>query len=92
MNEKKPLSIDIKPTTSIVSDEDWYGKHQWQCGYERGWDKAKEAEEELIAELERENNMLRARNERLEKENTWLEAALANAQIQLLNKNNQNNH
>jgi len=36
--------------------------------------------------------MLRARNERLEKENTWLEAALANAQIQLLNKVNESNH
>ncbi len=48
--------------------------------------------DDVIAELERENQMLRARNERLEKENTWLEAALANAQIQLLNKNNESNH
>lgn len=48
--------------------------------------------DDVIAELERENQMLRARNERLEKENTWLEAALANAQIQLLNKVNESNH
>ena len=36
------LSIDVKPSISTVSDkqEDWYGQHQWQCGYERGWDAA----------------------------------------------------
>ena len=48
--------------------------------------------DDLIAELERENNMLRARNERLEKEIKWLETALNNAQIQLHNKINQSNH
>jgi hypothetical protein len=25
--------------------EDWYGQAQWQCGYERGWDKAMEKRE-----------------------------------------------
>jgi hypothetical protein len=25
--------------------EDWYGQWQWQCGYERGWDKAMEKRE-----------------------------------------------
>jgi hypothetical protein len=39
------LSIDVKPSTSTVSEEkeDWYGQHQWQCGYERGWDAGYEA-------------------------------------------------
>jgi len=79
------LSIDVKPSTSTVSDkqeppwegiretvelrgshseeyeegfwaglrayedklreQDWYGQHQWQCGYERGWDAAMEEKE-----------------------------------------------
>jgi hypothetical protein len=41
------LSIDVKPSTSTVSEEkeDWYGQHQWQCGYERGWDAAMEKRE-----------------------------------------------
>jgi Skp family chaperone for outer membrane proteins len=44
---------------------------------------------DMIAELERENMMMRARNERLEKEVKWLETALNNAQHQLLNLQNQ---
>jgi cell division protein FtsB len=51
--------------------------------------------DDLIAELERENNMLRARNERLEKEIKWLETALNNAQtfsMNLQNKIEQSNH
>ncbi len=44
------LSIDVKPTTSTVSEEkeDWYGQHQWQCGYERGWDAAMEKKENSL--------------------------------------------
>ena len=38
-----------------------------------------------IAELERENQMLRARNERLEKEVTWLETMVNTLQLELLN-------
>ena len=30
--------------TSKNEHEDWYGKWQWRCGYERGWDKAMERE------------------------------------------------
>jgi hypothetical protein len=42
------LSIDVKPSTSTVSDkqEDWYGQWQWQCGFERGWDAAIERKRE----------------------------------------------
>jgi hypothetical protein len=25
-----------------LKEQDWYGQHQWQCGYERGWDAAME--------------------------------------------------
>lgn len=42
-----------------------------------------------IAELERENNMLRARNERQEKEIKWLETMVNNLQLQLLNLKNE---
>lgn len=41
-----------------------------------------------IAELERENNMLRARNERQEKEIKWLETMVNNLQIEVLNLKN----
>ena len=48
---------------------------------------------DMISELERENMMMRARNERLEKEIKWLETALNNAQHQLQNlQNQQGNH
>ena len=48
---------------------------------------------DMISELERENMMMRARNERLEKEIKWLETALDNARHQLLNlQNQQGNH
>ena len=30
--------------TEKSEHEDWYGQWQWQCGYERGWDKAMERE------------------------------------------------
>ena len=30
--------------TSKNEHEGWYGQWQWQCGYERGWDKAMERE------------------------------------------------
>jgi hypothetical protein len=48
------LSIDTKSTTSTVSDkqEDWYGQHQWQCGYERGWDAAMEHKREEFEKTE----------------------------------------
>jgi len=26
----------------------WYGQWQWQCGYERGWDKAMEHKREWV--------------------------------------------
>ena len=29
-----------------LKEQDWYGQHQWQCGYERGWDAAMEKKEE----------------------------------------------
>ena len=28
-----------------LKEQDWYGQHQWQCGYERGWDAAMEQKE-----------------------------------------------
>jgi hypothetical protein len=28
------------PLYTAPVQEDWYGQHQWQCGYERGWDAA----------------------------------------------------
>lgn len=42
--------------------------------------------DELMFELERENHMMRARNERLEKEVKWLETIQQQTQIALLNK------
>ena len=39
-------------------------------------------------EQERENNMLRARNERQEKEIKWLETLISNLQIEVLNLKN----
>jgi len=30
--------------TAKNEHEGWYGQWQWQCGYERGWDKAMERE------------------------------------------------
>ena len=39
--------------TEPVQDEGWYGQWQWQCGYERGWDKAMEHVE---AKLKEKNN------------------------------------
>lgn len=35
--------------------EDWYGQHQWQCGYERGWDKGYEAGWDNRGEEEKNN-------------------------------------
>ena len=32
--------------TAKNEHEDWYGQWQWQCGYERGWDKAMERKRE----------------------------------------------
>jgi hypothetical protein len=34
--------------------EDWYGQHQWQCGYERGWDAAMEQKREWVGLEEEE--------------------------------------
>jgi hypothetical protein len=34
--------------TAKDRQEDWYGQHQWRCGYERGWDKAMEAKREWV--------------------------------------------
>lgn len=42
--------------------------------------------DELMFELERENHMMRARNERLEKEVKWLETIQQQTQAALLNK------
>lgn len=42
-------------------------------------------QDDIIAELERENQMMRARNERLEKEIAWLETQVNNLQIELMN-------
>jgi hypothetical protein len=39
--------------TAKNEHEDWYGQWQWQCGYERGWDKAMEHVE---AKLKEKNN------------------------------------
>jgi hypothetical protein len=50
------LSIDVKPSNSTVSEkqEDWYGQHQWQCGYERGWDAAMEQKREWVGLAEQD--------------------------------------
>lgn len=42
--------------------------------------------DELMFELERENHMMRARNERLEKEVKWLETIQQQTQMALMNK------
>lgn len=42
-------------------------------------------QDDIISELERENQMMRARNERLEKEIKWLETMVNNLQIELTN-------
>lgn len=47
---------------------------------------------EMISELERENSMMRARNERLEKEVKWLETLQQQAQTALLNKSSHHAH
>jgi hypothetical protein len=61
VSEANPLSIDVKATTSKVSDEDWYGQHQWQCGYERGWDAAMEQKREWVGlTFEEVNKLARA--------------------------------
>jgi hypothetical protein len=31
-----------------LREQDWYGQHQWQCGYERGWDAAMEQKREWV--------------------------------------------
>jgi hypothetical protein len=31
-----------------LREQDWYGQHQWQCGYERGWDAAMEKKENSL--------------------------------------------
>jgi hypothetical protein len=37
----------IAPLYTAPVQEDWYGQHQWQCGYERGWDAAMENRHEF---------------------------------------------
>ena len=39
--------------TEKSEHENWYGQWQWQCGYERGWDKAME---HVGAKLKEKNN------------------------------------
>ena len=34
--------------TAKNEHEGWYGQWQWQCGYERGWDKAMERKREWV--------------------------------------------
>jgi hypothetical protein len=36
------------PLYTAPVQEDWYGQHQWQCGYERGWDAAMEQKREWV--------------------------------------------
>jgi hypothetical protein len=47
---KKPADLDRHPDRwqpLYAAPEDWYGQHQWQCGYERGWDAAMENRHEF---------------------------------------------
>ncbi len=37
-----------EPLYAAPVQEDWYGQHQWQCGYERGWDAAMEKKENSL--------------------------------------------
>jgi hypothetical protein len=39
------ISQERVDETAKDKHEDWYGQHQWQCGYERGWDAAMEKRE-----------------------------------------------
>jgi hypothetical protein len=39
------ISQERVDETAKDKHEDWYGQHQWQCGYERGWDAAMEHKE-----------------------------------------------
>jgi hypothetical protein len=75
MSNDDPLSIDVKPSTSTVSEEkeDWYGQHQWQCGYERGWDKGYEAGRDNRGKEEK-NNWVGLTDEEIEQLwNSWLD-------------------
>ena len=62
--------------------KDWYGPDV------KAWAETEDnyiKQDDMIAELERENAMMRARNERLEREITVLETALNNANMALHN-------
>jgi hypothetical protein len=53
--EEKPVhssdtSQERVHKTSKNEHEDWYGQWQWECGYERGWDKAMEHVETKLKE------------------------------------------
>jgi hypothetical protein len=42
------ISQERVDETAKDKHEDWYGQHQWQCGYERGWDAAMEQKREWV--------------------------------------------
>jgi hypothetical protein len=41
----QPIAALRQAIAETEKQEDWYGQHQWQCGYERGWDAAMEQKE-----------------------------------------------
>jgi hypothetical protein len=42
------ISKECVDETAKHRHEDWYGQHQWQCGYDRGWDAAMEKKENSL--------------------------------------------
>ena len=42
------ISSERVHKTDKNEHEGWYGQWQWQCGYERGWDKAMERKREWV--------------------------------------------
>ncbi len=48
------ISQERVDETAKHRHEDWYGQHQWQCGYERGWDAAMEHKREWVGLEEEE--------------------------------------
>ncbi len=49
------ISQERVDETAKDKHEDWYGQHQWQCGYERGWEKGYEAGWDNRGEEEKNN-------------------------------------
>jgi hypothetical protein len=63
-----------------LREQDWYGQHQWQCGYERGWDAAMEQKREWVGLTDEEVFLIREYPE-------CCEVSIRNAEAKLKKKN-----